>query len=334
MERLVVHSQNRYDVIVGSSIESEWEGRGSPWFHAWVLPRQPSHTTKGAFEIAAESTVLEHVISLSDHSKRLFAFGFDNDPYSKRLRGREAAMAVHHAAATFGGSGSSSSKGSSDNKSSSGSDNKSSSDSDSKSSRVSSKGSSDSYSKGSSGSDSDRDGASSLRRSSRSRGIGCSSNANKNSISSSRRSKSTSSKKVPATVAYYVGDAIPNQPPGSPSSHPILMNATTSALKSDGPDSGMECTDGSLSQNNIEDDGDVLLLNPSISPVLSNGDTDAAVALDNSLTSTFGVDHTSSNVDPPGRFVLNCIKHGFTGYGVVAFCLTVNWYLNGKGKMN
>jgi hypothetical protein len=77
-------------------------------------------------------------------------------------------------------------------------------------------------------------------------------------------------------------------------------------------------------------------MNPSISPTPCNGDSDEAMALDNSVDSTLEVDDKSSNaavvVHSPGRLLINCIMHGFTGYGVVAFALTVNWYVNGKGK--
>jgi hypothetical protein len=147
---------------------------------------------------------------------------------------------------------------------------------------------------------------------------------------------------VPSTVTFCARDAVPKRLPEWPhnelatttasaanrqyrmttdNSHAI---ATEAAIVSMDSDSAMECIEN----------GEALLMNPSISPTPSNGSSDEAAALDNPVDSTLVVDDQSSSVlvHSPGRLVLNCIMHGFTGYGVMAFFLTVNWYVNGKGK--
>jgi hypothetical protein len=108
-------------------------------------------------------------------------------------------------------------------------------------------------------------------------------------------------------------------------SHAIEMKA---AIESMASDSDMESIDGD------HENGEALLVHPSISPTPSNGSSDEAATLDNPVDSTLVVDDRPSSVlvNSPGRLVLNCIMHGFTGYGVVAFFLTANWYMNVKGK--
>jgi hypothetical protein len=90
---------------------------------------------------------------------------------------------------------------------------------------------------------------------------------------------------------------------------------TEAAIEPMAPDSDMECTDGR--HENVK----ALLESHFIFPMPSNGNSNEAVALDHSLASTLEVDDNSSSVamHSPGRLVLNCIMHDFTGYGIVCF---------------
>jgi hypothetical protein len=133
-----------------------------------------------------------------------------------------------------------------------------------------------------------------------------------------------------------LGDAVPKQPQGHSHNNPSTIATTfgaTACTSSQryGLDTDMKHTDSK--QGNGES---------SISG--SNGEGNEAAAFDDALPWTLGVGDTSSNVAVViVRLVVNCIIHlvrlafnfvilGFTAYGVVAFVLTVNWYLNVEGK--
>jgi hypothetical protein len=142
---------------------------------------------------------------------------------------------------------------------------------------------------------------------------------------------------IGGTGSSILGDAVPKQPQGHSHNNPFGATACTSSQRYGyGLDTDMKHTDSK------HGNGESLLVNSSISG--SNGEDNEAAAFDDALPWTLGVGDKSSNVAVViVRLVVNCIiplvrlVHsfiilGFTAYGVVAFVLTVNWYLNLKGK--